>query len=471
MASNTGFISQALLTTLFFATAAALAQSPLARAPHAAVQTVSPAGGHYSEPGIAINPKNPKQIVVVFQGGAQVQGVSSAAYSNDSGRTFTLAKGTKANDWKVGGDVSTAFDNKGHVFLCYMTFDRLGTAAYWAHDAGRNGIFVRRSDDGGKTWDKQAAALKEFATNHAPGIQFEDMPRIFADTWSSSPYAGNLYVGWIEWQLTQSIMVFSRSTDAGKTWSAPMRISTHAGLPRDDNGSVGGIMMAIARDGTLYAIWHDGNSITLAISHDGGKTFGASRPVIETAPPYFGEVPGVSRVEGFPQIAADTRDPNKLYVCWSDYRNGDIDVFLAASGDKGNTWSKPIRVNNDPIHNGKDQFYQWMTIDPVTNNLYVDFYDRRDDPKNMNTGVTLARSTDGGRTFANYAWADKAFDPGGAFLGDYTWSAAYNDRVYAAWTATPPKKPEPKGKKDGAHADKRPETVVVVGSADFSQAK
>lgn len=459
------------LSIITFFAATAQAQTRLPRAPHAAIQTVSPSGGHYSEPGVAINPKNPKQIVVVFQGGREVQGISNAAYSNDSGRTFNLAQGTKDPNWKVGGDVSTAFDNKGHAFLCYMTFDRLGTSAYWAHDAGRNGIFVRRSADGGRTWDKQAAALKEFSTDHAPGIQFEDMPRIFADTWSGSSYAGNLYVGWIEWQLTQSIMVFSRSVDAGKTWSPPMRISTHAGLPRDDNGSVGGLVLAIARDGTIYGIWDDGNSIVLAISRDGGKTFSASHPVIETAPPYFGEVPGVSRVEGFPQIAVDTRNQAKLYICWSDYRNGDIDVFLASSEDRGRTWSQPMRVNTDPVHNGKDQFYQWMAIDPVTNNLYVEFYDRRADPKNKNTGITLARSTDGGRTFTNYAWTEKSFDPGGAFLGDYTWLAAYNDHVYAAWTATPPQRPEPKGKKVNEHSDRRPETIIDVGSADFSKAK
>ncbi|HEY7304184.1 MAG TPA: sialidase family protein [Bryobacteraceae bacterium] len=454
---------------VLIAVANMLAQSPLPRAPHASIQTVSPLGGHYSEPGIAINPRNPQQIVAVFQGGAAVQGISSAVYSNDSGKTFTLAQGTKAAEWKVAGDVSTAFDNKGNAFLCYLTFDRLGTSSYWAHAAGRNGIFVRRSNDGGKIWDKQATALKEFATDNAPGMQFEDMPRIFADVSSGSPYAGNLYVGWIEWQLTQSIMLFSRSVDAGKTWSAPIRISTHAGLPRDDNGSVGGIAMGIDRKGTIYAIWHDGNSIVLTTSHDGGKSFEASRPVIETAPPYFGEVPGVSRVEGFPQIAVDARGQGKLYVCWSDYRNGDIDVFLASSADSGRTWSKPMRVNSDTIHNGKDQFYQWMAVDSVTNNLYVDFYDRRDDPKNIKVGVTLARSTDGGRTFTNYAWTQNAFDPGGAFLGDYTWIAAHNDHVYAAWTATAPQKPAPKGKNPAEHSTRRTETIIVIGTADFSQ--
>jgi hypothetical protein len=38
-----------------------------------------------------------------------------------------------------------------------------------------------------------------FPTGHDRNIQWEDMPRIFADNAPHSKYAGNLYVGWIEW--------------------------------------------------------------------------------------------------------------------------------------------------------------------------------------------------------------------------------------------------------------------------------
>jgi hypothetical protein len=369
--------------------------------------------------------------------------------------------------YRVLGDVSTTFDNQGHAFLCYLAFDHLGTAQYWAHNAGRNGIYVRRSMDAGKTWEKDAVAIKAFPTGRESGLEFEDQARIFADTQKNSPYAGNLYAGWIEWQLDKSIILFSRSTDDGKTWSRPIRISTHPGLPRDDNGSVGGFVQAIGRDGTIYAAWHDGNWITLTESHDGGKTFSPSHSVIETAPPYFGEVSGVYRVEGFPQISID---PNgaRLYLCWSDYRNGDIDVFVASSADQGRHWSKPVRVNDDPLHDGADQFLQWMAIDPVAGAVYVQFYDRRADPQNSKMRFTLARSTDGARTFTNYTWSGEEFEGKGAFLGDYTWLAAYNNRVYGAWTETRTGvTPQTTGEEQPAGAP-RVSTVIRVGTADFS---
>jgi hypothetical protein len=237
-------------------------------------------------------------------------------------------------------------------------------------------------------------------------------------------------------------------------------VSEHAGLPRDDNGSVGGYAQAIGPDGAIYAVWADGDSVVLTTSQDGGRTFGKSHPILETGPPYFGDVPGVSRVDGFPQIAIDPLH-GKLFVSWSDYRNGDIDVFASSSGDRGRTWSEPIRVNSDPLHNGSDQFYQWMAVDPATGFVYLDFYDRRDDPSGRNSRITLARSTDGGRTFANYAWSERPFEARGAFLGDYTWIAAYNNRVYAAWTETVPpgNGTQPQGE--------RPETKLRIGAAAF----
>ena len=435
------------------------ASTPLSlpRAPGARIVDVSPPEARGNEPGIAINPRNPAQIVGVYQGPAR------AVYSTDSGRTFTTATGTVPPDWRSAGDVSVAFDDRGAAYLCYLVFDKLGSTSYWRHGAGRNGIYVRRSPDGGATWEKEPVAVRAWYTGNEPGMQYEDMPRIFADNSTTSRHAGNLYVGWIEWQLDKSIMLFARSTDRGKTWSTPMRISRQAGYPRDDNGDVVGFHGVVGADGTIYAVWNWGLTIVMTTSHDGGRTFSPSRVVQQVGPPYFGgtgAVPGLGRVFGFPQIGV--HDAN-VYLTWSDFRNGDIEVFLAASRDRGRTWSAPVRVTTDSLHSGRDQFFQFLAVDPMNGDVYVQFFDRRDDPANRRTAFTLARSTDHGRSFTNYAWTESSFEGRNAFLGDYTWLTAYDGRVHGIWAETA----LIGSPSDPVAATQRAGTVVRIGTADF----
>lgn len=434
------------------------AQAALPLAPASAVTTVTASAGYFTEPSIAVDAHNPAHVVAAYQDNAH------AAWSADSGRTWTVASGTEPPNYRVSGDVSVTFDRKGHAILCYMAFDRLGTAGYWAHGATRGGIFVRRSLDGGRTWERDHVPILEHPSE--PGVPWEDKPYIVADN-TDGPYSGNLYVGWTHFTLERSDMFFSRSTDDGRTWSAPIVISSKPGLPRDDNGDVEGFSGTVAPDGTLYTVWSDRTGISLAVSHDGGKSFAPSHTVIETGPANF-SIPGFTRGNGFPQVGLDPRvGPNgRLFVTWSDFSNGDFDVFSATSTDGGTTWSSPARVNTDAKHDGKDQFFQWLAVDPTDGAEYALFYDRRADSLNVHPAVTLARSTDGGQTFANYAWTQTPFDARhSSFVGDYSGIAAYGGRVYGIWTeeAHTPAAPPP------ASGRPRPNTIIRIGVADFQK--
>ena len=126
-----------------------------------------------------------------------------------------------------------------------------------------------------------------------------------------------------------------------------------------------------------------------------------------------------------------SKGPNQgtLYVNWIDARNGDPDVFIASSRDGGETWSGPVRVNDDPLKNGKAQFFTWMSVDPIDGSVNTVFYDRRG-TEGVGTKITLARSVDGGRSFVNYQIDVPVFacDPR-VFFGDYSGISAYNGRV------------------------------------------
>ncbi|HEY5256335.1 MAG TPA: sialidase family protein [Acidobacteriaceae bacterium] len=442
-------------------------QAALPRAPQAQVTTLTEPG-YFSEPSVAVNPINPKQVVVAYQVPAHI------AYSTDAGEHWEHATNTAPKDFKVSGDVSVTYDNQGHAILCSIAFNKLGTFNYWGHAAKTNAILIRRSLDGGKTWEAQPITVS--VQQQQPGIPFEDKPYIVADT-SRGKYAGNLYIAWTRWSLVDSRMVLSRSTDDGKTWSVPMEIDQKPGLPRDDNGALEGFDGAVGADSTVYAVWAAGDTLQFTTSRDGGKTFAKVKDILKTAPTMFA-LQDFDRANGFPQIAVDARSGDYkhayLYVTWSDYRNGDIDVFCARSVDGGKKWSAPVRVNNDTIHDGADQFFQWLTVDPVSGAVSILFYDRRQDPGNEKTLVTLARSTDGGQTFQNYGWSEKPFVANEQdFMGDYSGIASFNDRVYGAWAEdTVPKKKAPADEKKPSPATgedhSTDHTIVRVGVADFS---
>jgi hypothetical protein len=179
------------------------------------------------------------------------------------------------------------------------------------------------------------------------------------------------------------------------------------------------------------------------------------------------------RMNSAGNLALDPSDPGglTLYLVFSDNRNGssfpgraqvsqqppdsfacpdglitDNDVFIVKSTDGGVTWTSPVdgddsplRVNQDPLHNGSDQWFPFAALAP-DGRIDVMFFDRRDDPFNRLTNVYLARSLDGGATwteaqvsssFSNMNWA---FD-GGRFIGDYNAIAvAPNGTTYPFWT-------------------------------------
>src|SRR5579859_4365590 len=128
---------------VFVLCAAAMAQQ-LPLAPKVHLTDLNPQPGYFNEPAIAVDPHDPKHVVVAWQINASV------AYSQDGGATWTTAQGTAPKEYRISGDVSVAYDAGGHALLCYIAFDKLGTSQYWAQGATRNGIWVRRSLDGGK---------------------------------------------------------------------------------------------------------------------------------------------------------------------------------------------------------------------------------------------------------------------------------------------------------------------------------
>ncbi|MCC7354481.1 MAG: exo-alpha-sialidase, partial [Anaerolineae bacterium] len=145
------------------------------------------------------------------------------------------------------------------------------------------------------------------------------------------------------------------------------------------------------------------------------------------------------RVDTYPVGGSDPIS-GTLYVVWNDYRQGDGDILFSRSTDHGETWSEPLRVNDDPVDNGKDQFFPWLAVSP-DGTISISWFDCRDDPGNLHYHIYLAQSEDGGLSFGlNARVTTFASNPdvgfGGQFIGDYMGLAATDDSAYPAWVDT-----------------------------------
>lgn len=143
-----------------------------------------------------------------------------------------------------------------------------------AHEARGFNLAVLTSDDRGGHWSG-AKIVAPFTPGSVPGVRSGDIiPEIAAD-----PNSENVYFVWQALGASgKATIMFARSTDGGRSWSAPKAINArpdvHAFTPS----------ISVARDGTVTVTYYDLRAATAAQplltesrsihSHDGGATWG-----------------------------------------------------------------------------------------------------------------------------------------------------------------------------------------------------
>jgi len=371
-----------------------------------------------NEPSIMMDPNNPNILVAATN-------LNLYYYSSDMGHTWTSNK--LSSPYGVWGDPVIDVDEEGNFYFFHLSNPPDGEGNFIDR------IVCQKSNDAGKSW-----SAGTFTGLNGTKVQDKQWSVIDRNN-------NNIYLTWTQFDKymstdpgCQSVILFSKSTDGGDTWSEPNKVSVIAGDCRDDDNTVEGAVPAVGPSGEIYVTWAGPNGLVFNRSLDQGETWLSQEILIDKMPGGWNyKIPGIYRANGMPITKCDLSggaNHGTIYVNWSDQRNGwsDTDIWLTKSTDGGITWTDAVRVNNDDTK--RHQFFTWMDIDQTNGNLAFVFYDRRNYEGNY-TDVYFAYSDDGGATFLNKKISDSPFLPvKSIFFGDYTNIVAHNNIIRPIWT-------------------------------------
>jgi hypothetical protein len=338
---------------------------------------------NFREPHLVVNPNNINHLIVAaMRETTREQFVTDILVSLDGGTTWKNGRPTvemqRGDPWLAVGRANDAY--------C-VTLPRLTGKA----DATeRMGIYIYRSTDGGLSWSTPTEVPFEDGGSY-------DKTSIALDS-TGGRFDGRIYVlaaqGWTdEGGNRREGIIVARSTDRGVSFTVSLRFGPNNNLTHGV-----GHPPVVLSDGTLVLPFFDmavqgsetfltHSRLWVLTSRDGGATASGSYLVAESVAALF------------PFLAVDrsVRHPDRLYVAWTGPQ-GDTNIYVARSDDRGKTWSQGVQVNS-PGENRRKRYKPIMAVDEG-GVVGVAWRDSRDDPRDHCTHVYFSASIDSGNTFS-----------------------------------------------------------------------
>jgi hypothetical protein len=323
----------------------------------------------------------------------------------------------------VNGGPNRPRDGKiGTIYMCW-SFD--------GSQAPLQQIVVMRSLDGGQTWggfapgDNTPYQVSQKTAISGIGCHFSIGPR------------GEVYVTWYD-NTIQALMQ-AKSTDRGRTFTPAFPIAMITGVddPFEGEGfrNLSIPTSGIDPKGNLYVAVASRNADGAPVA-SGALQLGRKIKSGET---------------NLKDWARSFRSKPANDLAGQEYKAGGdgagpesgADIVMFKSTDGGNSWTGPVRVNQDKRNSDADQFQPWMDVTDK-GQVNIMFFDRRNDPTNYFIDTYLARSNDGGRTFKDTRASASMWDASvnaptsvsGKFIGDYQGLVADDDVAIPFWNDT-----------------------------------
>ncbi|KAA0210780.1 MAG: T9SS type A sorting domain-containing protein [Ignavibacteriaceae bacterium] len=291
------------------------------------------------------------------------------------------------------GDPAITIDKNGRFIITRLGFSP--------------GLFSHYSTDNGVTWSGQRTL----------SLDDQDRGSLVSDIVPSSAFYGRTYASWVK--LGNPFPVnMSYSDDGGATWVSQFQVNNP--IQRSQGAEV-----TIGPNGEVYITWagvipnspFTEDFVGFAKSTNGGQNWIVTENAFD-----INGIQGILseksniRVNGLPKITVDFSNGVRhgwIYIVTTQKNlspaGSDPDVIFYKSSDGGATWSSGIRVNQDPLNNGKIQYFPAIHVDD-DGGINVIYYDDRNTTSDS-TGVFLSRSMDGGDTWNDFQISDANFKP------------------------------------------------------------
>jgi hypothetical protein len=364
------------------------------------------------EPFLAVNPANEQNMVIAWMGVTLTPTVRisiKTKTSFDGGATWSnLHTQPHLSNNTTSADVSLCFRNDGTLYISYIDSRQ-------SPDSGV--IYVANSTDGGINWSTPTEAWNLLEDTAELPI---DRPWMVCDNSSTANY-GMLFMTTkpVPWESTPNRPYFKSSSDGGLTWSSYRYVDTTGYLV---GSLIQAPMAAVATttDGAVCAAYPSFlfsqstyPKIYMAKSYDRGNHFDyydvLTNPVS----------PNDTNLKLGYCLAANPGNQNDLAIAYAGGQNGDADIFVVSTSDGGESWTLPVRVNDDAIGNGKHQDMVWASYN-AAGRLVVTWRDRRN-----GTGTGFQQPCD--------TYASLSVDNGASFTTNFrlsTVSAPFDSVLY-----------------------------------------
>lgn len=384
------------------------------------------------EPYLAINPTNPKNMVVAWMG---------FVFGNGSGLTIKVKNTFNGGiSWSSSlnlphikstyksADVNMAFDLTGKLHLNYIDYRE-------SPDSG--GVYYCNSVNGGTSFSAPIKVIDAYADGSKRPL---DRPWMSVDASGTKIFITTKPAPWI---AAPNRAYLTSSSNGGVTWSnfryidttnfligslitAPMAFPSYAG-----NSLRIMYPSYVATQNILPAFY-------LASSTNNGGTFNYTTMLALNVSPTTND----SAKSAYQLITNPSNSLNCVAILNVAIGTNDLDVYIIESTNGGANWSPPQRINDDLLNNGKMQDLAWAAYDQ-SGNLVITWRDRRNAP-----GVGYARASEiygayrpsGTSTFQPNFKISDALETYGNILSqngnDFMSTVLQNDTLHAVWGST-----------------------------------